>query len=101
MSLVADIRDRIAGHPCAGRLRAWLGEPDPRDFMGPFPADLMRMWSISTRVNKPENDDCSILERIELATDAAKGLNLTAKIGSCPTSIRSRTNHAGPCNEPA
>jgi hypothetical protein len=29
------------------------------------------MWSISTRVNKPENDDPSIIESIELATDAA------------------------------
>jgi len=33
----------------------------------------MRMWSISTRVNKPENDndDPSILEPIEVATSAA------------------------------
>jgi hypothetical protein len=29
------------------------------------------MWPISTRVNKPENDDPSILEPIDLATDAA------------------------------
>jgi putative SOS response-associated peptidase YedK len=30
----------------------WLGEElDPRDLMRPFPADLMRMWPISTRVN--------------------------------------------------
>ena len=32
---------------------------------------LMRMWPISTRVNKPENDDPSIVEPIELAPDAA------------------------------
>jgi hypothetical protein len=38
--------------------------------MRPFPANLMRM-PISTRVNKPENDDPSIVERIELETDAA------------------------------
>lgn len=38
---------------------------------GPFPSELMRMWPISTRVNKPENDDPSIVEPIELATDAA------------------------------
>jgi hypothetical protein len=30
----------------------------------------MRMWPISTRVNKPENDDPSIIEPIELATFA-------------------------------
>jgi hypothetical protein len=29
------------------------------------------MWPISTRVNKPESDDPSIVEPIELATDAA------------------------------
>jgi hypothetical protein len=27
----------------------------------------MRMWPISTRVNKPENDDPSIVEPIELS----------------------------------
>jgi hypothetical protein len=27
----------------------------------------MRIWPISTRVNKPENDDPSILELIELS----------------------------------
>jgi hypothetical protein len=31
----------------------------------------MRMWPISTRVNKPENDDPSIVEPIELSTSAA------------------------------
>jgi len=35
------------------------------------PAELMRMWPISTRVNKPENDDAAIVEPIELAPDAA------------------------------
>jgi len=32
---------------------------------------MMRMWPISTRVNKPENDDPSIIERVELASNAA------------------------------
>jgi len=27
----------------------------------------MRMWPISKRVNKPENDDSAILEAIEIA----------------------------------
>jgi hypothetical protein len=40
----------------------------------PFPADLMRMWPISTRVNRPENDDASILDPIELKTDAAQAI---------------------------
>jgi putative SOS response-associated peptidase YedK len=49
-----------------GDYARWLSEePDPRDLMHPFPAALMRIWSISTRVNKPENDDPSILEPME------------------------------------
>jgi hypothetical protein len=31
----------------------------------------MRMWPISTRVNKPENDDPSIVEPIAVAPSAA------------------------------
>ena len=53
-----------------GDYARWLSdEPDPRELMRVFPASLMRMWPISTRVNKPENDDPSIL--IELGTEAA------------------------------
>jgi putative SOS response-associated peptidase YedK len=70
--LVGDIHDRmpliLAPSDCA----RWLGEePDPRDLMRPFQAELMRMWPISTRVNKPGNDDPSIVEPIELAVDVA------------------------------
>jgi putative SOS response-associated peptidase YedK len=51
---------------------SWLGdEPDPADLMRPFPTELMRIWPISTRVNKPENDDPSIVDPMELETDAA------------------------------
>jgi hypothetical protein len=50
----------------------WLSnEPDPGDLMRPFPAEPLRMWPISTRVNKPENDDPSIVEPIELTSSAA------------------------------
>ena len=50
----------------------WLrDEPDPRDLMKPFPSAPMRMWPISTRANKPENDDPSILEPVELVITAA------------------------------
>jgi putative SOS response-associated peptidase YedK len=66
--LVADIHDRMPVILAPAIYARWLGEePDPRDVMRPFPAALMRMWPISTRVNKPENDDASIVEPIELA----------------------------------
>ena len=72
-ALVADIHDRmpVILAPAADYHR-WLGdEADPRELMRPHPANLMRMWPISTRVNKPENDDPSIVEPIELAAGVA------------------------------
>jgi hypothetical protein len=36
-------------------------EPDPRDLIRPYAAELMRMEPTSTRVNKPDNDDASIV----------------------------------------
>jgi hypothetical protein len=46
----------------------------------------MRMWAISTRVNKPENDDPSIVEPIRVATDAAQAdapVGVTSTLHSC------------------
>jgi hypothetical protein len=37
----------------------------------PFCAEPMRMWPISTRVNKPENDDPSVIEPVELSAATA------------------------------
>jgi len=41
---------------------------EAHELMRPFPAEPTRMWPISTRVNKPENDDPSIIEPIALAS---------------------------------
>jgi putative SOS response-associated peptidase YedK len=47
--LVADIHDRMPVILAPADYAGWLGdESDPRDLMRPFPADLMRMWPIST-----------------------------------------------------
>lgn len=45
----------------------WLSplDPDPRDLLVPFPSEPMTIWPISTRVNKPENDDPTILEPMD------------------------------------
>ena len=70
--LVADIHERMPVILAPADYAQWLGEePDPHDLMQPFPSELMRMWPISTRVNKPENDDPLIVEPIQLTTDAA------------------------------
>ena len=66
--LVAEIHDRMPLIIAPGDYERWLSdEPDPHDLMRPYPAEPMRMWPISTRVNKPENDDSSILEPINLS----------------------------------
>jgi putative SOS response-associated peptidase YedK len=70
--MVAEIHDRMPLILAPNDYARWLGEePDPGDLMRPFPAEPMRMWPISTRVNKPENDDPSIVEPIDLASSAA------------------------------
>jgi putative SOS response-associated peptidase YedK len=66
--LVADIHNRMPVVLAPNDYARWLGEElDPRDLMRPFPAELMRMWPISTRVNKPENNDSLIIEPVEVA----------------------------------
>ena len=68
--MVAEIHDRMPLILAPVDCMRWLSdEPDPHDLMRPCPAEPMLMWPISTRVNKPENDDDdpSILEPIEVA----------------------------------
>jgi putative SOS response-associated peptidase YedK len=70
--LVAEIHDRMPLILSPGDYARWLSdEPDPHDLMRPFPAEPMRIWPISTRVNKPENDDPSVVEPVVLANSAA------------------------------
>jgi putative SOS response-associated peptidase YedK len=64
-SLVAEIHDRMPAILSPADYIRWLSdEPAPKDLLRPFPAEPMRMWAISTRVNKPENDGASILEPV-------------------------------------
>ena len=71
-SMVATIYDRMPVVLTPDDHKRWLSdEANPANLMRPYPAHLMRMWPISTRVNKPENDGPSILEPVELTTDAA------------------------------
>jgi putative SOS response-associated peptidase YedK len=66
--LVAETHDRMLLILApADYVRCLSDEPDPHDLMRPFPSEPMRMWPISTRVNKPENDDASILEPVALS----------------------------------
>lgn len=61
-ALVAEIHDRMPVVIAPDDYRRWLGEEtDPADLMAPFPAGLMTMWPVSTRVNAVRNDDPDIL----------------------------------------
>ena len=45
----------------------WLGEAEDGDLkalLKPFPADHMRIWVISPRVNSPENNEPEIIAPI-------------------------------------
>ena len=65
--MVARIHDRMPAILRPEDYDRWLGmEPDPRDLLAPFPAEPMKMWPISKRVNSPQNDDESLLEEVRL-----------------------------------
>jgi putative SOS response-associated peptidase YedK len=63
-ALVARIHNRMPVIIPPEAYDRWLSpaEPDPRDLLVPYPAGLMIMWPISSRVNSPKNDDPSILD---------------------------------------
>jgi putative SOS response-associated peptidase YedK len=56
----------------------WLSaiEPDPRDLLVPHASEPMTMWPISPKVNKPDNDDASILLSAEPLSEPAPRLDL-------------------------
>jgi putative SOS response-associated peptidase YedK len=69
-SLVDQIHNRMPAILEPRSYDRWLGiEPDPRDLLITYPSEPMTMWPISTRVNKPENDHPSILDRAEELLD--------------------------------
>jgi hypothetical protein len=56
--LVAKIHNRMPAILKPESYDRWLSvEPDPHDLLITYPSEPMSMWPISTRVNKPENDD--------------------------------------------
>jgi putative SOS response-associated peptidase YedK len=68
--LVGQIHDRMPLILAREHYGRWLSdEPDAHELMNSFPAEAMRMWPVSTRVNKPENDDPEVMN--ELALDMA------------------------------
>jgi len=64
--LMRPIHDRMPIIIGAADYARWLSpdEPDPRDLLRPYPSEPMTMWPISSRVNKPVNDDPEILDPV-------------------------------------
>jgi SOS response associated peptidase (SRAP) len=67
-SLVAQVHTRMPIILAEKHHEKWLGEiedGDLKELLKPYPADQMKMWPISQRVNSPKNDDEAILSHIE------------------------------------
>ena len=63
--LVAQIHPRMPVILPERHHAVWLGETNDgnlKELLLPYPADEMRMWEISPRVNSPKNDDPSLWE---------------------------------------
>jgi putative SOS response-associated peptidase YedK len=61
----------------------WLStlDPDPHDLLVPFPSDPMTLWPVSTRVNKPTNDDASILNLLKPQVGEVRLQSLPLDVG--------------------
>lgn len=46
------------------QIGAYLTAPDPRDLLRPYPAEAMRLWPVSARVNAVRNDDADLLVEV-------------------------------------
>lgn len=67
-ALVGTIHDRMPAILRPEDYERWLGpEADAQDALKTFPADPMRIWPVSARVNFVREDDAALLEEIALA----------------------------------
>src|SRR5215213_1051067 len=70
--LVARLHDRMPVIIAPADRERWLNPDEaPDDLLRPYPAHLMKMWPVSTRVNSPKNEDRELIEPIVL-NDAAE-----------------------------
>jgi putative SOS response-associated peptidase YedK len=77
--LVGNIHHRMPAILQPDSYDRWLGpEPDPHDLLISYPSGPMTMWPISTRVNNPEHDDPSILDRTADTHNASSPLSSEA-----------------------
>lgn len=64
--LMAPIHNRMPVIVRPSDVGGWLGgDAPPEGVFGPFPAEEMEAFPVSTRVNSPRNDDPSLVEPVE------------------------------------
>ena len=69
-ALLAQIHNRMPAILEPRSYERWLGlVPNPHDLLITYPPEPMTMWPISKRVNKPENDDPSLIDRVKEPVD--------------------------------
>ena len=74
--LVAQVHTRMPVILPEEQHAKWLGETengDLKELLTPFPAERMKMWAISSRVNSPKNDDEGSLTPDEPLKFGARG----------------------------
>jgi putative SOS response-associated peptidase YedK len=49
---------------------AWLSGEAGKEILVPYPAERMKAWPISGRVNSPKNDDAEIIVPVEVESVA-------------------------------
>ena len=67
-AMMAEIHHRMPAILRPEDCARWIGpEADPRDLLVSYPAEAMRMWRVSRRVNSVREEDASLIEPIEAA----------------------------------
>ena len=61
-ALVRSIHDRMPLIIAPESYDAWLGGGDAKSLLRPYAAERMQAHPVSTRVNRPENDDAALIE---------------------------------------
>ncbi len=66
-ALIASIHDRMPVILPPEAYDRWLSplEQNPIDLLTPFPAEVMRVWPVSARLNSPWHDDPGIINPLE------------------------------------
>jgi putative SOS response-associated peptidase YedK len=49
---------------------AWLSGEAGKEILVPYPADRMKAWQVSARVNSPKNNDAGIIAPVEVESVA-------------------------------